>query len=65
MTARKARRPSIHTLISQVEKIGRPVKRVIFTPDGGFELILEDMAPSSATAANEVNRWFEENARTA
>jgi hypothetical protein len=48
--SRKARRPSIHTLIAQVEKVGRPVKRVIFTPEGGFELIFaEDEASGTST----------------
>lgn len=62
--SRKVRRPSLDTLIRQVHEAGRSVERVVFAPDGGFELVLADsetMATAGGTA-NEIQRWFEKNA---
>jgi len=42
----KARRPNLDTVLTQAEKAGRSVKRVIFASDGGFELVFVEDGPT-------------------
>jgi galactokinase/mevalonate kinase-like predicted kinase len=59
---RKVRRPNLDTVLAQAVKAGHQVKRVTFTGDGGFTLVFVEDAPTTANAANDVDRWFEKNA---
>jgi hypothetical protein len=44
--ARRVRRPPIKSLIAQAEAAGCKVKRIIYPPQGGFELVFEDDKPT-------------------
>jgi hypothetical protein len=44
--ANRVRRPPIKSLIAQAEAAGCKVKRIIYPPQGGFELVLEDDKPT-------------------
>jgi alpha-beta hydrolase superfamily lysophospholipase len=59
--ARRVRRPPIKSLIAQVEAAGRKVKRIVYPPQGEFELVFDDDEPKAA-AANDVEQWFAKNA---
>jgi hypothetical protein len=38
----RVRRPPIKSTIAEAEAAGRKVKRIIYPPQGGFELVFED-----------------------
>jgi hypothetical protein len=58
---RRVRRPPIKSLIAQAEAAGCKVKRIIYPPQGGFELVLEDDNESTGAKANAADDW--DNAR--
>jgi galactokinase/mevalonate kinase-like predicted kinase len=61
--SRRVHRPNLDTLLTQAEKAGRSVKRVVFAPDGGFTLVFAEAESATASdSANEVERWFANNA---